>query len=278
MWRASILLIASLSLNAVGQPARVASLNLCTDQLLVLLADPNQVASVTWLSQDSRTSSVAKQSQSFATNTGRFSDIAHLQPDLVLINSYAAAATRQALQALKLATVEIKPAATVAEITTNIRVTAMALGQTERGNAMITQMEQDLAAIESAQAKRNTNAQPSALILQPNIITVSSGSLPSHLLIRAGFVPALQKFSVGYTNTEAIARLRPDLLILDDHRNKYPSLAEQMLDHPLVNQAAAQIKIHAADWICGTPRAIAVISQLDTARRRLTAPSPADSQ
>ena len=45
---------------AVGRPpARVVSINLCTDQLALLLAAPGQLLSVSWLSQDPQSSMLA---------------------------------------------------------------------------------------------------------------------------------------------------------------------------------------------------------------------------
>src|SRR5262249_35041533 len=69
-WRAVVAAVAAAALlplapgraasDVPGKPGRIVSLNMCVDELLLRLAEPRNVASVTWLSRDPNNSNVAE--------------------------------------------------------------------------------------------------------------------------------------------------------------------------------------------------------------------------
>ena len=67
-----------------GAPQRVVSVNLCTDQLALMLAAPGQVISVTKLAAVPRVSTMAAQAADIPANSGLAEEIYMLQPDLVV--------------------------------------------------------------------------------------------------------------------------------------------------------------------------------------------------
>src|SRR4051794_10636643 len=82
-------ILAASLLASVGAPApgavRVASLNLCTDELLLLLAPPSRIVSVSYLSQDPLESPLWHQARRFHGNDGSLLSVAPLTPSLVLM-------------------------------------------------------------------------------------------------------------------------------------------------------------------------------------------------
>ena len=80
------LLAASLALAAPADasPRRVASLNLCTDELVLMIADPAQIASVTHLSQSPAETPLWRLARRHARNDGSLLSVAPLRPDLVV--------------------------------------------------------------------------------------------------------------------------------------------------------------------------------------------------
>src|SRR5437763_4221986 len=56
--------------DAAAAPRRVASLNLCTDELLLLLAGPGQIASVSYLSQLSQETPLWARARAYRRNDG----------------------------------------------------------------------------------------------------------------------------------------------------------------------------------------------------------------
>src|ERR1051325_6574871 len=75
---------AFVSLLAVSAALKVASLNLCTDELLLALADDDQIASVTHLSKQSAETPYWQKAKRFRTNDGSLLSVAVPRIDLVL--------------------------------------------------------------------------------------------------------------------------------------------------------------------------------------------------
>ena len=69
---------------ADAAPARVASLNLCTDELLLLLAEPRQIASVTHLGRNPAETPLWASARRYRSNDGSLVSVVGLRPDLVL--------------------------------------------------------------------------------------------------------------------------------------------------------------------------------------------------
>ena len=86
-------IIAALLFTAVANvapaaPLRIASLNLCADELVLRLAAPGTVKSVTWLARDPGLSNVAALAQTVPVNRGVAEDVVPLAPDLVIAGAY----------------------------------------------------------------------------------------------------------------------------------------------------------------------------------------------
>ncbi len=85
---------------AHAAPQKIVSLNLCTDQLLMLLADPKQIASLSKIVDDPNVSFLAEKSAEFKKNRGDAEEIFMNSPDLVVAGVYTEKATVQILQSL----------------------------------------------------------------------------------------------------------------------------------------------------------------------------------
>src|SRR4029079_12353654 len=71
--------------NAAAAPKRIVSFNLCADQLVVALADPEQIAGLSPYSADARLSVVAEQARAFPRLDWSAESTVALGPDLVLV-------------------------------------------------------------------------------------------------------------------------------------------------------------------------------------------------
>ena len=81
-------------------PRRVVSLNLCTDQLALMIADPGQLVSVSWHAERLAVRPLADMARSLHANHGLAEEIYRLQPDLVLTGPYTAPTTVAMLERL----------------------------------------------------------------------------------------------------------------------------------------------------------------------------------
>ena len=80
-----------------GAPGRVVSLNVCTDQLALLLGAPGQLVSVSRLAHDPRSSAMAGAARAIPANGASAEEGVLLRPDLVVAGSYTARATVEML-------------------------------------------------------------------------------------------------------------------------------------------------------------------------------------
>src|SRR5262249_1054075 len=85
---AMALLVATVEPLAAEVPRRVASFNLCADQLGVALADPDQVVGLSPYASDPRISVVADKARAFARLPLQAEALVPHQPDLVLVGTW----------------------------------------------------------------------------------------------------------------------------------------------------------------------------------------------
>ena len=98
------------SVTASGKPARVVSINLCTDQLLLQLVDRDRIASVTYLATDHAISYYADRAIGIRKNHGLAEEILPLKPDLILAGSFNSRPTTSLLKKLGYQVVEFEMA------------------------------------------------------------------------------------------------------------------------------------------------------------------------
>ena len=259
----------------VGAPAttlRIASLNLCTDTLLLQYADPEQIASVTWLSSDPNLSPFAAYARTFHRNQGRAEGILRRPIDLVLTGPTTSTATRAMLKRMEIATLHLDDANSIDALSRNIRRLTQAIGQTTRGDESLQLMYNTLAKLARGSKETAKDQWPYAAFIQPNGLTVGQGSLSDELLHYAGFrnaatllgIRTYQRFPL-----ESLLRVRPDLLIVQTQHRRYPSLAQELLRHPALVGTALRHEIQPSALMCATTSIADVAVALATTRQRL---------
>lgn len=254
------------------QKLRIASLNLCTDTLLLQYADPQQIASITWLSADANLSPFATYAKQFHRNHGRAEDILRLSVDLVLTGPSTSTTTRAMLKRMHLPTLHLEDATSINALSINIRRLTQAIGQSARGNESLLRMHEKLTKLSSDAHKMPKDQWPYAAFLQPNGLTVGHGSLSNELLNLAGLrnsatllgLRTYQRFPL-----EGLLRARPDLLITPTDQLRYPALAQELLQHPALSDTISRHKIDPSTLICGTSRIANVAEALAAKRQQL---------
>jgi iron complex transport system substrate-binding protein len=135
---------ASLALNCVtaaeAAPRRVASLNLCTDELLLLLAAPEQIVSVTHLSQSEAETPLWRQAKRHPRNDGSLVSVAPLKPDLVLTMGGGGRDRGRIAARLGIKTLDIPYPQSVADIEKAVTIVAGALGRGAAARPLLAQI------------------------------------------------------------------------------------------------------------------------------------------
>ena len=269
---AAMLMLPATSVESDTRKIRVASLNLCTDTLLLQYADPQQIASITWLSTDPNLSPFAVYAEQFQVNRGRAEDILRLSIDLVLTGPSTSSTTRALLKRLEIKTLHLPDPTSITMLETNVRRLTQAIGQYSRGAESLQQMNRKLEHLSSKSANTPKHRWPHAAFLQPNGLTVGLNSLSDELLNYAGYqnsaallgLKTYQRFPL-----ESILRAQPELLIVPADQRSFPALAHELLRHPAMHNVSIRHEIAPFELICGTTR-IGDVALALAARRETT--------
>ena len=248
------LLLAGLWLSllpiSASAAVRVVSLNLCSDQWLVLLA-PERVAALSLLARDPALSFVATRAATMPVVRGSAEAVLRLHPDLVLAGPYGAQTTVALLQAEGLPIHRIDLPQDFAGIRAQALAVATLLGVPERGAALVEAMDSTLAAA----SRRPPYA--TALAWEPRGYTAGPGSLMDSVLRAAGLTNLSDGRPLGL---EGLLRVRPDLLVVP-RAPDYPSLATDMLDNPAVADIPRRT-VSPALTVCAGPFTATAVAML----------------
>ena len=250
-------------------PARVVSMNLCTDQYALMLAAPGQLVSVSHVAADPLSSPMAAAAAGMHLNHGGAEQIYLLAPDLVLAHPWSDPTALALLRRLGLRVVQVPGVEHLADIPARLAEVGTLLGREEAAETLIRRFETDLAALGAAAPG------PSAVLYGANGYAIGDGALADELLTRAGFrniAPEIGRSDSGRIALELLVLAAPDLIIRSQ-TFAGASRAEEILHHPaLLALVAAGSGIESsADWTCGTPRVVAALRDLVAARQAMEA-------
>lgn len=250
-------------------PTRVVSMNLCTDQLAMLLADEGQLLSVSHIAFDPLASPMVEEAAGYEKNHGQAEEIFAMRPDLVLAGVYSDPYTVGLLRRLGVDVVQFPLETDFDGIRANMLKMGEVLGQVDAAQRLVAQFDADLAALGP-----NGEERPSALLHYANNYTSGDKSLAHQILLAAGFANATAEAGItvaGSVPLERLVLLMPDLVISGQ---PYPgaSRAEEVLDHPalrVLQQKQSGATLTDAEWVCGTPFVLRAVARLVDIRERM---------
>ncbi|OOZ36054.1 ABC transporter substrate-binding protein [Solemya velesiana gill symbiont] len=267
-----ILLLALFSANTLGakKPMRVVSTNLCTDQLLLMLAEPGQIASVSHLAVEPESSYMAEQAKRYPLNHAEVEELLTLKPDLIVAGAFTKKATVNLLRELGYR-VEVFPlTSNIAEIKRNVEHMAQLLEQRAKGDELVQEMEKRISTV---QAEVPNRALPS-LFYQPRGYTSGRNTLHDEALILTGWRNVASEHGVngyGVIDLESVLLAEPVQFFTSDYGQGSDSLAQRQLQHPalrLITGGKPMVNVGFRYWICGGPMIADAIEQLAEIRNR----------
>jgi iron complex transport system substrate-binding protein len=221
---------------------------LCADQLVLALADRDQIAGLTRYAADPAMSAEAARAKGLPILRGAAEEIMATNPDLVV---GMPARRNPAIKALKTRypAVDLKSADGYDAILTSIRKMALAVGHPERGEALIVGMERDLAHI--PRARKGVVA----AYWQRRGYLTGTGTLIDDLMTRVGvtnLAGKLGKPALSQMGIEELAAARPDVIVVDAATDKVVDQGTAMMHHPVLD-GIPRVAIPQAWTVCGGP-------------------------
>ena len=254
--------------DADAKPARIVSLDLCADQLLLELVERERIAAVTHLAADPEVSAIWEKGKGIPITRGAAEDVLRHKPDLILAGPFGVAPTVSLLRRLKANVVVVPLASDLDGVRTAVRIVAAAVGEEARGEATIHAFDRRLAGIAAApQAPA-----PSAVVYQVGGAVSVAGNLADVVLAAAGFRNKAAEYRLtrgGQVPLELLAASPPDLLVLASAADEYRTVVGDNLRHPvlgLLRRQRASIEVPWRLWQCGTPHIADAVERLAQAR------------
>lgn len=234
----------------------VASINLCSDQLVLDVAHPDQILSVSWLAADPHESMLADAARRYPLNFGTAEELLRIAPDVVIAGTETSPFTRKLVRDLGFAVVEIAPAQSIADIERNLRAVGSATGREDEAERVIAAMR---ARADAIRATRRA-AMLSAIVVRPGGFTVGRGTLADELMQLAGLDNrAAELDRWGSLSIEALLQSRPEVIVIADYRRDEAALANRIFDHPALREreiADLVVAVPSSYWACGVPESL----------------------
>lgn len=245
----SILIVAlALSLTSgvaqAAAPQRVASLNLCTDELLLALAAPGQIISVSYLSQDPREAVQWRAARRYRANDGSLMSVATLRPDLILATGGGGRDRELIAEAIGAKLLVLPYSEKIGDVEHAIAQVSGALYRPEAGQRLIDAIR---AARATAPRRRHD-----VIFLSGGGRTLSAGGLGAQWLRLAGLQQRAMRDD--RIDTETMLTAPPRLLVRSDYRRDQNSREQQWLQHPALRYVRAPaISTDGRRWTCMGP-------------------------
>jgi len=276
---AAALVLGGVPVRADTIPRRVVSMNLCTDQMAMLMAGEGQLHSVSDLARDPQASVLVDEARQFVVNHGLAEEIFMMRPDLVLAGTFTSKASVAMLRRLGFRVEQFPPAYSFDEIRAQLRRMGGLLGRQERAEALVHELDRRLADI----PEPGQDAwRPLAALHYENSYTAGSGTLSSEAVARAGLENLGSRLGLSGTvrlPLEVLVLSAPDLVVSGTRQDaSAPALATQTFAHPALRavlQGRALTAVPDKYWVCGAPFTAEAVRILADAAVPLKARGPA---
>lgn len=233
-------------------PHRVVSLNVCTDQLSMLLAKPEQLLSVSFPATGPGSSALAGEASRYRINHGLAEEVFLMQPDLVVAGTYSTSVAVSMLQRLGFRVERFAPETSFDDLRENILRMGALLGQARRAEGMVAALDEGLRELAASAIPGLT-----AATYASNSCTTGKGSLSEAVIEAAGLTNLGSKVGIqgtGCLPLEVLVLAMPQIITSDTPTCDAPALAQENFVHPAyraVLERAHAASAPSANWICG---------------------------
>lgn len=251
---AAAVMMAVAPAGAAAAP-RVASINACTDQLLVALADPEQILGLGPYARDTARWGGSAAAHRYPRLSGEAEDVLVLRPDIVVASSFTKRATRDMLKQHGATLVTFDVADSLDEVKAQIRKMGEITRHPDRAEAYVAQIDAAIARTREFVARKRYRVLPVS-----RRGWVSGGrSLMSSLLAEIGLTNAAGELGLefgGFASLEAIIKSRPDFIVMSSDSDFAEDEGRAFLLHPALEHfypPSKRLVVPERLTVCGGP-------------------------
>ena len=242
--------------SALLAAASVASLNLCTDEYLLLLAKPQEIASVSFLSQDPQESPLWKLARPHHSNRGSLEQVLARKPDVVLSMGGGGRASSLIARRLGIRAIDLRPVGAIGDVAINLRAVAASLGDPKRADAWLRRF--------STLQKRGPVPARDAIWVGGGGQSVSVPSVGADWMRLAGLKQ--RPLSGGRVSLEDLLVRPPAVLVQSRYRSGQASRGTAWLNHPILRNSKSQrLQADGRAWTCMGPLVIPEVERFRSA-------------
>lgn len=235
-------------------PKRVASLKLCTDELLLLLAAPGQIASVTYLAQQPEETPLWRQARRHSSNDGSLLSVAGFDPDLVVDMGGGGRDSERIARRLGMRVVTLPYLQDLDDLEDAIRTLSTAIGRPAAGRHLLGRIDE--------LRKTTPPAKIDAIWLGGGGRSLAAQGLGAQWMALAGL--RQRRLAGDRVTLEQLVTDPPALLLLSSYRENQYSAEQRWLSHPLLKRSRAPrtIRTDGRRWTCMGPSMIEEVLRL----------------
>jgi len=238
---------------SIASALHVASLNLCSDEYLLLLAKPGEIASVSRLARDPAESPLWRRAQAFPANRGGIEEVLPTRPSLVMTMGGGGRSTSAIAGRLGMKVIDLPYPTSVDDVALAMRRVALALGDGHRADAWLSRLEA---------LRRSAPGRPrDAMFVSGGGNSLSPGSTGAQWMALAGL--AQRRLPGGRADLETLLVRPPAVLVRSDYRRGQMSQGMRWFDHPIVRRLQTRtIATDGRAWTCAGPLMLDEVERL----------------
>ncbi len=224
-------------------PQRVVSLDLASDEIILEMIPPERVAAVSFWSVSDGISTVAEAARKVPNQIRYYNseEILACRPDLVIAPDWTSADLVRTLKDLGVVVYISRGSLSVENVKVAVKEIADALGEPERGQEILAEMDRDLALAAERKAKIPESERKNVVLYSHLRGYIGKGSLFDDLCHYAGVMNGAALIGMGATDPlpeEGLVLMNPDIILIPTWT--YGNISPEKIRNELLTDPAMQ--------------------------------------
>lgn len=253
------------------KPQRIVSQTLGTDEILLEICESSRIIALNQVSDDPKYSNIVEKAKQVKGRViADAEQILQMKPDIIFVASFSKAEMVELLQTSKAPVFRFANFDTLADIKNNIRTVGFAIGEDEKAENLVKQMEREIAEIQQSLPKNS--APPRVMSYGESGYTAGANTLFDDMLKTIGAVNlTAEKGLKGFPkiSAEQLIEWNPDFIVTSADEKDLEQTRENLLKNAAVAVTKAGknrrvIVVKNRDFLSVTHHITTAIKQLAT--------------